>query len=82
MFKATEKGIIEFGKPIELTEDDQATLACAIATSSSYPSLRKVNGRWTQNVSMNILEQIHQVFDSEDPEFDINDISHEGINLA
>jgi hypothetical protein len=49
MYKATSKGVIEFGPPIELTEEDRNTIAKDIGSRTSAPILRKRYGKWSQH---------------------------------
>jgi len=48
MFKVTDGGIIELGKPIELTEDDQIEILKNFVDVSRPPAWVKRNGKWIQ----------------------------------
>lgn len=67
MFKFTSEGLIEFGSPIELTDDDRAELYTDICEKTAYPTIQKKNGRWIQQSSMDMMDWGYRIHEEEEP---------------
>ena len=62
MFKVTEEGITEMGKPIELDLRDQVEILKIIARAETPPSIAKKNGKWVQVDPAKEYTSGHRIF--------------------
>ena len=60
---------VEVWPPIKLTKDDLQTIAEDIAEHTAMPTLSKVNGRWQQRSSLDMMDygyRIHEEIEEDD----------------
>ncbi len=61
-----ENKMLQIEDPTGLTEEDRTIIAYIISNSTALPTVRKTNGLWVQQNTMDILEGGYRIFNPED----------------